>query len=1091
MSPLPYFAKALYEFKSDYEDDLSFSAGQLIKVTAVEDDEWLTGEYSDAAGALKSGMFPKNFVSELVSEGKDEAEQPGKAADGEDNKKGVNNGQGVSQVPSQSEYVEKDLPADTVKSSRTGGSIETATSVKSGVSQEEPITSPIHKEGKRSSFSHAFSSKVSTFDSGAPIPTPLSSNPFAKEGHKSDVRPYQGHSSYIPPSINKTTTPSKTNNSHSSYVPPPLGKSKHQQDAEANIANPPPVADKTNDHFAEEEEGPKLSLKERIALLQKQQAEEAERKAAAAAKKKQQKEAKAGSTAKPTQEPIIASHDATNGDEEAESTILKKEEPVPEIPRNFVDLTKEEPKTQPIEISDSEDIQEEGETQEPETIEGHDDDEEDDLSSDEEDEEEAKRTALRQRMAKLAGAGGMYGPQGGFNPFGMPTGGAPAKKSTKSSKPKEKEVESTNYAPPVTILPFAGGSAPQVPDVLKRKSTVNEDEFQDKSEPLQAAASDPDNDLETVKGGSPVAPEQESQNIDAIDQYASHDEQNETLVKKLQNLDLSGTSRNVLSESAIEGDDENDDDDYKSSSDDVDFLESDRQREIESLNLKAPLSNTDAKILQAVQSDYTTGYESDDDSQFPKTHKDTSTNEHQSGAQTSALPAGAPPGLPRLDTNITSTKRAPATPAPPIPGSTQSPSVASVPPPIPGNSSFASPTSGPPAIPHHSKIPVPPLPSTVAAPPIPSGGRAPSLPTETHYEEPQEEHDDLKSVNSSIVSPIQASNYSFSHQSPIPGGDNITPSRQLRKSNTGQSTFSETSSIAQKYSSISHTNTGNSITSITEVGVKKAPLSFNSTTDFNKFDKESIDKFDIGSKWWLRNELPGSLSAKVNKELIFEVDENKVPRRDGTSLVVKSYYILHQDNSQTIYHLTYVVPSVDETLTSFQVLTKPAPEFNQNFLDAHAKDFGSQVLQIANRLLNHNQTLSTPLIPYIFQQLSKEHPVLPNVGLRSYGATIYSNANNVEVQQLTIFKPGDIVAINKAKFQGHNKLRQKLIYDVGVDKSGPLAAVLTEFDFEKKKFRVIEVDSKGKIRQNSYKPSDLKSGKIKVFRVVGRGYIGW
>ncbi|ODV77503.1 uncharacterized protein CANTADRAFT_36328, partial [Suhomyces tanzawaensis NRRL Y-17324] len=54
---VPFRVKAVYEYKSEYEDDLTFDVGQIITVTEVEDEEWFSGNYDG-----KSGMFPRNFV---------------------------------------------------------------------------------------------------------------------------------------------------------------------------------------------------------------------------------------------------------------------------------------------------------------------------------------------------------------------------------------------------------------------------------------------------------------------------------------------------------------------------------------------------------------------------------------------------------------------------------------------------------------------------------------------------------------------------------------------------------------------------------------------------------------------------------------------------------------------------------------------------------------------------------------------------------------------------------------------------------------------------------------------------------------------
>ncbi|KAK3059381.1 hypothetical protein LTS18_011007, partial [Coniosporium uncinatum] len=54
--------KAVYDYSSPHDDDLNFPNGQIITVTEQEDDDWYVGEYTDASGEPKSGLFPKNFV---------------------------------------------------------------------------------------------------------------------------------------------------------------------------------------------------------------------------------------------------------------------------------------------------------------------------------------------------------------------------------------------------------------------------------------------------------------------------------------------------------------------------------------------------------------------------------------------------------------------------------------------------------------------------------------------------------------------------------------------------------------------------------------------------------------------------------------------------------------------------------------------------------------------------------------------------------------------------------------------------------------------------------------------------------------------
>lgn len=53
------------------------------------------------------------------------------------------------------------------------------------------------------------------------------------------------------------------------------------------------------------------------------------------------------------------------------------------------------------------------------------------------------------------------------------------------------------------------------------------------------------------------------------------------------------------------------------------------------------------------------------------------------------------------------------------------------------------------------------------------------------------------------------------------------------------------------------------------------------------------------------------------------------------------------------------------------------------------------------------------------------------------------------------------------------------------------SAVVTDYDPKKDKFKVIELDNAGHIKKETYKMSEMKSGRVRVFRVVGRNYIEW
>jgi hypothetical protein len=57
--------KAKYDYNSGHEDDLFFTAGQIITVTEEVDEEWYNGQYTDTQGRRRQGMFPRNFVTVL------------------------------------------------------------------------------------------------------------------------------------------------------------------------------------------------------------------------------------------------------------------------------------------------------------------------------------------------------------------------------------------------------------------------------------------------------------------------------------------------------------------------------------------------------------------------------------------------------------------------------------------------------------------------------------------------------------------------------------------------------------------------------------------------------------------------------------------------------------------------------------------------------------------------------------------------------------------------------------------------------------------------------------------------------------------
>lgn len=112
------------------------------------------------------------------------------------------------------------------------------------------------------------------------------------------------------------------------------------------------------------------------------------------------------------------------------------------------------------------------------------------------------------------------------------------------------------------------------------------------------------------------------------------------------------------------------------------------------------------------------------------------------------------------------------------------------------------------------------------------------------------------------------------------------------------------------------------------------------------------------------------------------------------------------------------------------------------------------------------------------------------MGTRAYGALVYSNMANASTQQHDVIRPGDIVSFRNSKFQGkHGAMHAKYSAEVGKPDH---VAIVAEWDGTKKKLRAWEQGRENKkVKLESYKLDDLRSGEVKVWRVVARNWVGW
>jgi hypothetical protein len=515
--------KAVYDYASPHEDDLNFKQGQVISVTEEEGDDWYVGEYLDDAGAKHDGLFPRNFVERYepappprpnrASRHKP-LEPPAAQVAPPTPEIPQQEPEPVSraepEVPKpQPPPVQVPPPAKPEPTPMSPMSPPSATSTRSA--ELPPVADETTKPAAASkkppppiaAKSNAFRDRIAAFN--APAAAPI--QPFKAGGAPSTFikKPFVAP----PPSRN-------------AYVPPPKEAPQvktYRRDEDPEIAErqaqDQEAADKAGlvSHDAPkapegEEEGPKMSLKERIALLQKQQAEQAERAAATHKEKPKrppvkkrteshegyaedsedpglEKVVSAGSKPRESMDHVRPSRTSTDirspeshqnrelvsendadqsgadntEDAGGESTSVEDDEDRakhvhPPLPMRAPAAPSQEP-----DVGDEQDVEEEEE-------------EEDDM-----DPETRRKLELRERMAKMSGGMGMPGMFGG-----IPMGGLPPKKK----KTADREVE--EHALPqqrVAMFPMPGMPSVKSPEQEDRQFAVEKE--QEQAHPITSA----------------------------------------------------------------------------------------------------------------------------------------------------------------------------------------------------------------------------------------------------------------------------------------------------------------------------------------------------------------------------------------------------------------------------------------------------------------------------------------------------------------------------------------------------------------------------------------------------------------------------
>jgi hypothetical protein len=521
MSSPPFRVKAIYEYTSPHEDDLHFPNGQIITVTEEEDDDWYTGNYVDASGVRQEGIFPKNFVEKYEPTAPPRPTRTNRPKREEAVPEPVPEPEPVQPepIPEPEPEPEPERIPEVVPSPPPPAAREPPPALPKQQAEisPPPVSKPIPTTSKPSGpppvsekpTGGSFRDRIAAFNKAAPPVAPFKpgglssggSNNFIK---KPFVAPPPSKNAYVP-------VPRE---------PPPQKIYRREEDPEIHakeienkeLAERSGLAPTSNE--GEEADQPKpTSLKERIALLQKQQMEQAARHADAVQKKEKPKRpAKKRTESHDTQEAIEegdagehagkVSMDSTREPRRRKSSKAGHEGIHPRESfgdGNDADMsgageTTEEPEEISTGRDDSDEKprrasmappapgrapaapvrepdvgEEEGASEEEAPAEEDEEEEEDDI-----DPEVRRKEELRARMAKMSGGmgmHGMFGPPGGMG-MGLPPMGPPKKKKSSGTDKRAGEEETSSLtprAPPVPMIPLPGMSRVRSPEEVNRQ----------------------------------------------------------------------------------------------------------------------------------------------------------------------------------------------------------------------------------------------------------------------------------------------------------------------------------------------------------------------------------------------------------------------------------------------------------------------------------------------------------------------------------------------------------------------------------------------------------------------------------------------
>lgn len=568
MATPPFRVKALYDYSSKEEDDLKFPNGQVILVTDEEDADWYYGEYEDAAGEKQEGLFPKNFVKVFEPDMPPRPTRSGRSKKDNDTPALASE---EARAPAAEEPEAVPAPAPIQSAIIPEQTFEEPEPPVSQVVRTETVSAPTQKPAPPAApkpppppaaekpASGSFRDRINAFNkSTAPPPAPNKPSGLGASGgsgfvKKAFVAPPPSKNAYVPPP--REPPPQKVYRREED--PEIVAQASNDAENEVQIAQPQVAASAE----AEEDQPKPTSLKDRIALLQKQQMEQAARHAEASQKKDKPK--------RPPKKQVEPQAPAADAEDDVEGENLERMNSTETTGKRSIEASRDavssgarhpkHPKSQeatPVAsptavasrdfMSDPNDADQSGigDTEDGEDLStGRDDsdenprrrisippqipsqaplreadvgDEEDNADEDGAEEEEEhvdpevkRRMEIRERMAKMSGGmgmAGMFGPPGGIAPRAPTRRGTASGERNISSNSVSAQADdgSSSRALPVPIMPMPGLQKVRSPEQHGAQPEVTKEEAGEAKSVIQGRDSEDMPDVEDMEEPIPT-----------------------------------------------------------------------------------------------------------------------------------------------------------------------------------------------------------------------------------------------------------------------------------------------------------------------------------------------------------------------------------------------------------------------------------------------------------------------------------------------------------------------------------------------------------------------------------------------------------